>query len=281
MGQNKISNVFLLLAIAGLGAGCLLQKADRAAPPLPLPMVNEDIWQPAPGTSWQWQLSGTFDDTIHAQVYDLDLFETSAQTVASLHAQNRRVICYLSAGSREDWRPDAGDFPEEINGRRYIGWPGERWLDIRRIDMLAPIMESRLDLCAAKGFDGVEADNLDGYQANTGFAITAADQLAYNAWLANAAHQRGLSIGLKNNPWQVDDLLPYFDFAITEDCFAQGWCQQMYPFIAAGKAVFAAEYTDTKTDLAEICPQARELQFSLILKQRRLDAWRAGCPPQQ
>lgn len=278
MGRNTIIKAILLLALAGLGAGCLPQTENSTAPSLPPSVAGDNLWQPAPGTSWQWQLTGDFDASIEAEVYDLDLFETSPETVAGLHARGKRVLCYLSAGSQEDWRPDAGDFPKEIIGRSYTGWPGERWLDIRRIDLLAPIMGARLDLCAAKGFDGVEADNLDSYQAKTGFPLTAADQRTYVLWLANAAHQRGLSIGLKNNPEQADELLPYVEFAITEDCFAQGWCQSMSPFIEAGKAVFAAEYTDTKTDLAEICPPARELHFSLILKQRELDAWRAGCP---
>ena len=196
----------------------------------------------------------------------------------ALHARGAYVICYISVGSWEDWRPDAVDFPEEVIGRKYSGWPGERWLDIRRMDLLAPIMEARLDLCAAKGFDGVEPDNIDGYDAATGFPLSEADQLVYNAWLANAAHQRGLAIGLKNDPQQVADLLPYFDFAITEDCFDQDWCGEMSPFIEQGKPVFAAEYTDTGVELDEICPQAEENQFSLILKQRDLDAWRDECP---
>ena len=268
--------------LAGLSlcllAGCITQAAPVASPAaLPTPLAGEDIWQPAPGTSWQWQLSGEFDPSIQAQVYDLDVFDTPKSTVEALHSRDAYIICYISVGSWEDWRPDAADFPEEVIGRKYSGWPGERWLDIRRIDLLGPVMEARLDLCAAKGFDGVEPDNVDGYDAATGFPLNEADQLAYNAWLANAAHQRGLAIGLKNDPAQIADLLTYFDFAITEDCFDQGWCGEMMPFIEQGKPVFAAEYTDTGTELGEICPQAEVLQFSAILKHRQLDAWRAGC----
>jgi endo-alpha-1,4-polygalactosaminidase (GH114 family) len=168
-----------------------------------------------------------------------------------------------------------------VLGNDYEGWPGERWLDIRRIDLLAPIMRARLDLCRAKGFDGVEPDNVDGYANDTGFALTYGDQLAYNRWLADEAHARGLSIGLKNDAEQVGDLLTHFDWALTEDCFAQGWCGEVAPFVEAGKAVFAAEYTDELTVdrfLDGVCPQAEAMGFSAILKDRDLDAWRRGCP---
>src|SRR4051812_46156768 len=50
------------------------------------------VWVPAPGTSWQWQLSGPLDPSVEAAMYDLDLFDTPASTVAALHAQGRRVV---------------------------------------------------------------------------------------------------------------------------------------------------------------------------------------------
>ena len=169
-------------------------------------------------------------------------------------------------------------FPDEVIGNDYDGWPGEKWLDIRQIDLLAPIMRARLDMCQAKGFDGIEPDNIDSYTNDTGFPLSYQDQLNYNIWLAEEAHLRGLSIGLKNDDEQARDLLPFFDWALTEDCFDQGWCEEMQPFISAGKAVFAAEYTDTGISLEEFCPEAREMKFSAILKNRDLDAWREGCP---
>jgi hypothetical protein len=259
--------LFVPLSLAQTG----MPASAPTAEPLP-------IWRPAPGLSWQWQLDASLDLTVGAQVYDVDLFTTDAATVAALHTQGRRVICYMSAGSWEAWRPDAKSFPVAVIGNAYVGWPGEKWLDIRRIDLLGPIMQKRLDLCRAKGFDAVEPDNIDGYGADTGFPLTAEDQLVYNRWLADEAHQRGLSIGLKNDPEQVADLLPYFDWALTEDCFDQGWCDQMMPFIAAGKAVFAAEYTDTGMTTDRFCAEAKDKQFSAILKQRDLGAWRETCP---
>ncbi len=235
-------------------------------------------WQPPTNTSWQWQLTGSSIDTsFNADMYDIDLFDNNASMVAGLHAQGRKVVCYISVGSWEDWRPDQDQFPAAVIGNNYDGWPGEKWLDIRQIDLLAPIMRARLDQCKAKGFDGIEPDNIDGYTNNTGFPLTYQDQLNYNIWLANEAHARGLSIGLKNDPDQAADLLPYFDWALTEDCFAQDWCEEMLPFIQAGKAVFAAEYTDNFTGATQFCPQLNALNFNGIFKNRNLDAWRGAC----
>jgi hypothetical protein len=237
-------------------------------------------WRPAVGTSWQWQLSGTpIDTTVDAAAYDIDLFDTDASVVADLHAMGRKVICYLDAGSWEDWRDDAASFPASVLGNDYEGWAGEKWLDIRDLATLGPILEKRLDLCRDKGFDGVEPDNIDGYTNNTGFPLTAADQLAFNQWFAGAAHARGLSVGLKNDDDQVAQLVSVFDWAMIEDCFDGAFCASFDPFAAAGKAVFMAEYTDTGVTLEGLCAEAKTRSFSAILKHRELDAYRAACPP--
>lgn len=235
------------------------------------------IWRPRPGTSWQWQLQGKVDASYPVRVYDVDGFDTSKRTVARLHRKGVKVICYVDVGTWERWRPDAGRFPRSVIGRRDGPWPGERWLDIRKLRRLAPIMRSRFEMCRRKGFDAIEPDNIDGYTNRTGFRITYADQLRYNRWLARQAHRIGLSIGLKNDPGQVVDLVGYYDWALTEDCFAQGWCYKLEPFVERNKAVFSAEYTDTGMTLQELCARARKLGFSAILKHRDLGAWRKGC----
>ena len=114
----------------------------------------------------------------------------------------------------------------------------------------------------------------------TGFPLTYQDQRAYNIWLAGEAHARGLSIGL-NDEAQATDLVSHFDWAMTEDCFADEWCEEMAPFTDAGKAVFAAEYTDQLTTnqfLNQVCPQAEVLNLDVIFKDRDLGAWRQACP---
>lgn len=234
-------------------------------------------WRPPAGLTWQWQLGSALDFDVQAAVWDIDLGVHSS-VVDKLHALDAKVICYISVGSHENWRQDADQFPEEVLGNRYEGWSGERWLDIRRIDVLAPIMLARLDECAAKGFDGVEPDNMEVYTNDTGFPITYEDQLRYALWLADAAHKRGLAIGQKNAPDQTRDLVDVFDFAITEDAFYYGWAAELAPYIQAGKPVFAAEYTDLPGDFAEACRRSQQLGFSTILKHRDLDAWVEVCP---
>ena len=71
--------------------------------------------------------------------------------------------------------------------------------------------------------------------------------------------------------------MPYFDWALTEDCFAEGWCDQMLPFVRSGKAVFSAEYTDADMTLEQFCPEARAMGFGAILKDRDLGEFRGAC----
>jgi len=235
-------------------------------------------WRPSVGLTWQWQIGNNdIDTSIEADVYDIDLYVDQA-IIDELHALGRKVICYISVGSWENWRPDKKDFPSEVLGRNYEGWKGERWLDIRQIEKLAPMMLARLDLCHSKGFDAVEPDNMEVYTNNTGFPLTYEDQLRYALWLADEAHKRGLAIGVKNAPDQVTDLVEHFDFAITEDAFYYGWAEKMNPFIESGKPVFAAEYTDLPGDFSTICKRSQQLKFITILKNRGLDAWIKTCP---
>jgi hypothetical protein len=235
-------------------------------------------WHPTAGLTWQWDLSDTSIDTsISADVYDVDLY-VDRSVIDELHAKGRKVICYISVGSFEDWRPDSNQFPTEVIGNDYDGWPGEKWLDIRRIELLAPIMRARFDLCKANGFDGVEPDNMENYAEDAGFPITYIDQLKYSLWLADEAHQRGLAIGQKNAAELTAELVDIFDFAITEDYFYYEDAEMMAPYVQAGKPVFAAEYTDLPGDFPAYCEQAKHLNFSTILKKRGLDAWVRTCP---
>ncbi|GHA85106.1 endo alpha-1,4 polygalactosaminidase [Streptomyces chryseus] len=254
-----------LLLLAGCTGGGSPAPDDRGP--------RSARWQPEPGTAWQWQLSGTLDPDVDVPVYDIDGLDHPASAVADLHRRGRKVICYLSTGAWEDFRADAGAFPASVLGRGN-GWKGERWLDIRRTDVLEPLMAARMDICRDKGFDAVEPDNMDGYRNRTGFPLTAGDQLRYNRLIARLAHDRGLAVGLKNDLDQIPELVGDFDFAVNEQCAQYDECEELTPFIRAGKAVFHVEY---EVPTSRFCPTSRKLRLSSMLKKYELGVWREPC----
>ncbi len=289
MGQSRrIFAITILLLFAPTGlivatATSAASMATQATPAVTRSMATASaIWQPSSGSSWQIQFGEPLAGVpLDVAVYDLDGFETDAATISELHAKGIHVLCYVSMGTVEDWRPDAKSYPPSVIGKEWADWKGERFLDIRQLELLAPAIDARLDMCAQKGFDAVEPDNIDTFQNGekvTGFDLTEDDQIRFNLWLADQAHARGLAIGQKNIPDLTAALEPGYDFAVTEDCFVDGWCDELLPYLQHGKPVFAIEYTDRDADLSTICPIASDAHYSVVLKHRDLDAWRQTCP---
>ncbi len=176
-----------------------------------------------------------------ATVMEVDLFDTPASTLRKIKNSGRQVLCYFSAGSWEAWRPDADHFPRALLGKPYAGWPQERWLDIRH-PALRPLIAARLDLARRKGCDGVDPDNVNGFENPTGFALTLAGQLRFNRWLAREAHRRGLLIVLKNTGALAGQLVRDFDAVVSESCLAYDECHLFEPFVRAGKPVWVLVY---------------------------------------
>ncbi len=230
-------------------------------------------FQPKAGTTWQWQLQGNLNTRYDAEVYDVDLFDTDAKQIQSLQRQGHKVICYFSAGSFEDWRNDIQSFPKRSIGKPLDEWLGEHWLDIRDKQVWRG-MQNRLKLAAQKGCDGVEPDNVDGYQNNTGFSLTTSDQLRFNRFLAQSAHILKLSIGLKNSLGLIPELVNDFDFAVNEECMEYQECHHLKPFIDQNKAVFHVEYHARDN----LCQYAHTLKFSTLLLPLELDdSFRESC----
>jgi len=230
------------------------------------------VWAPAPGTTWQWQLTGTVDQSLDVQMYDIDLFDNDASTIASLHAKGRAVICYFST-QYENWRPDAASWPASVLGANLDDWPGEKYADITS-PIVRSIMQARLDLAVTKGCDGVEPDNVDEYTNTNGLGITAADQIDFNTFVASEAHKRGLSVGLKNDLDQVKTLQPNYDWALNEQCNQYSECSDLSAFVSAGKAVFGVEYSGS---VSKFCPTMVADKFSWLLKDLDLDASVTPC----
>ena len=266
--------------LAALLTACTQQGSTAALPAAPTGQVIASVrpaqswWRPHGGVSWQWQLSGSVDTGVSAQVFDVDLFTTPATTVSALHAKGTKVICYLDAGSWEPGRPDSAAFPSRVRGRPLIGFEDERWFDVRRTDILLPLLARRMDVCKAKGFDGVEPDNVDGFANPTGFELTGADQLRFNRALAELAHVRGLAVALKNDLGQIPTLAPAFDLALNEQCFEFDECDRLLPFIQADKPVLHVEYA---VPPSRFCAVTKQLGFSSLAKHESLDAYRRAC----
>jgi len=232
--------------------------------------------KPEPLSTWQIQLSGgSLDTTVDARVYVSDI-ETPTAVIRSLHAAGRIVICYFSGGTMEPFRDDASRFPADSLGMQLSNYD-ERWLDVRHATVRA-IMQDRLAKAARVECDGVHPSGLAGFASATGFDFTRADQLAYDRWLASAAHALGLSIGLVDGDVSLSqELLADFDWRVVFSCLSTN-CAAAAPFVGARKAAFLIEYGD-ESRLAEVCPRARELGLSAIIKRNgNLDAFRAGCP---
>jgi len=231
-----------------------------------------EIYSPAPGTTWQLQLTGTIDTSIDVQFIDIDMFGNDASTIAALHEAGVAVSCYFSS-QYENWRPDSASFSNDILGNALDGWPGENWVDIRS-DKLRSILTARMDIAVSKGCDAIDIDNVDEYQGDNGLGITADDQLEFNIYLAQQAHARGLSVGLKNDLDQIPQLVSYFDWSLNEQCNEYGECATLSPFVENGKAVFGVEYNE---DASEFCPTMKDMQFSFLKKTLDLDAGGTQC----
>ena len=245
------------------------------------PISAGSWYRPPVSVTWQWQLEGNLNTSYSVALYDVDLFDTRNTTIQNLQQSGIKVVCYFSAGSYENYRDDKDLFLPNTLGNTLDGWADERWLDIRS-DNVHSIMKKRLDIAKNKGCDGVEPDNMDGYTNKSGFNLTSQDQLAYNRFIANEAHKRGLAVGLKNDLDQISELVEYFDFAVNEQCFEYSECDALLPFINHGKPVLTAEYLDkyvnSSSEREAICQESRDNQFStLILPLDLNDSFRFSC----
>lgn len=228
----------------------------------------------APGTPWHLQLSGRLQEKSWAEVYDIDLFDTPTATIQSLVSRGKKVHCYFSAGSAENWRSDYSKYPKAALGKDMDGWPGEKWVDVRAAGVRT-VLAARMDLAKSKGCTGIDPDNVDGYGHDTGFPLTKDHSIAFVRWLATEAHARGLSVGLKNGIEILAQVGPQVDWAISEQCVEYKECSAFKSFIATGKPVFHVEYKGT---LSSICSVTKPLKISTIKSTLDLNGPADKCP---
>jgi hypothetical protein len=313
-----ISFIFVLAISVGLGAGLTIGKdhhhwfqsassststkptaiwststafsvtAPTSTPSAGSSTVSARLWQPTKGTSWNYELQSpvTSGSKGEFDVWNIDLFENDAETISSLQQQGAKVICYFSAGSAENWTPDFPEFAASDLGNDLSGWAGEKWLNINSATV-RQIMQKRLDLAKQKNCDGVDPDNVDGYNNDNGLGLTQADSVGYMHFLAEAAHDRNLSIGLKNAAEIVTSMIDAMQWSVNEQCVEFNECDTFTPFIAQGKPVFHVEYpkgSNTNNNVAVsdttrngVCDTSQALGFSTIIKNIDLDDWTETC----
>lgn len=190
-----------------------------------------------------------------------------------LKQNGKVVICYFSAGTSENWRSDYGRFPSSVKGGKVDGWSGERWLNTKSSTVL-DIMKDRIDLAKSKGCHGIDPDNVDGFDNNTGFSLSKSDSTNYLKNLASYAHSKGLMMGLKNSAEIASSLSSTLDFAVVEECHQWNECSSYNGFTSKNKAVFQIEYTRKSNNL---CNNAKNMGATLIFADWDLDGNISYC----
>ncbi|RDL38734.1 uncharacterized protein BP5553_03074 [Venustampulla echinocandica] len=281
----------LVLAIGlgvGLGVGLTRGSSDNGDDDTPSPPKSPTnntgpaagtYWKPAAGTTWQIVLQQALGTTApNVSVYDIDLFDNNATIINTLHGMNRKVICYFSAGSYEDFRPDSDQFKKSDYGKELKGWPGEFWLDIRS-ENVRSIMKARLKVAASMGCDGVDPDNVDGFANDSGFPLNTTNTLDFLTFLAEEAHGLGMAIGLKNAGDLVGATVDFLQWEVNEQCVQYEECKSFRPFVDAGKPVFNIEYVDGKgvSTKQKVCGDNSRSGFSTLLKNMDLSDWVEAC----
>ena len=230
-------------------------------------------WKPkaSDNLTWYMQFNGSLNTNIDADVFFIDV-DVNKSVVDSLKARGKRVMCYISAGSSENWRSDFSSIPEVVKGSIYSGWPGERWLDTTNLEIIGPLMRARMDTCKNKGFDGIDADNVNGHVNPTSFNITRAEAITYIRWLANEAHKRGMAFSLKNAEDLASQVVDDVDMLQSESCFVYNNCTAARVISSANKPVWMVEYDSVTRNWDAACENAKQNGFSAILRDVLLTA---------
>lgn len=242
---------------------------------------NTSWWQPAAGTTWQISLLSVISpaNLPNVTVVDADLFDNNA-TWSSVKSAGYKTICYFSAGSYEDWRVDKSSFLPADIGAPLEGWEGENWLDTRSTNV-RKVMTTRMDLAKNHDCDAIDPDNMDVYgNGGGGFGLKEDDAVDYITFLADEAHRRGMAIGLKNALSIIPRVLDKVDFQVNEQCLQFGECDQVRPFIDAGKPVFEIEYRKgdiSGDELKKVCDDPSRAGFSTVVKHMDLTTYGFGC----
>jgi hypothetical protein len=196
-------------------------------------------------------------------------------------------ICSINAFQTQADEPDANRPDEPSNWPAAVvsnvedpNWPGEFLIDLataqhRRVAFAH--VKAMIDRCAAKGFDGVEFDNLDSYTRKRSTNFGQREALQYATLLSAYAHRKNLSMAQKNTPELTKEqsrIQVGFDFAIAESCAEFSECHRYTA--TYGDAVLVVEYSEA--GFAQACRLSNGT-FAVVLRDRDLRV--AGEPGYQ
>jgi hypothetical protein len=234
----------------------------------------EKPYVPPNDVSWDARLDDAVDIDEPVDLFYLDAELQPDNDLAALQAAGRHYLCYLSAGTFEDFRDDAGDFPAAVLGND-APFRGERWLDVRALEV-REIMAKRVASLAAKGCASVPPSSLAVYAVDSGFSITQSDVLDYARFLAERIHGAGMSAGLSAPAELTAELWPSFDFGLAIDCLAKSQCSEFGVFEQANKPVLHVEFGDAGS-APELCSAAEQLGFVPLVTTRSFNGQSIHC----
>jgi len=258
-------------ALASAGGGGAGTYGVAAMPRRPWQVASYNgttYYIPNVVSSFHIQLQGEVDYNTPVDVMETDLYSTTAAEVAQFQSNGGYHIAYLNTGAWQPGMPDSDLYPPEVIGKKPMkGWPEERWLDISQIEILRPIIRTKMELAKSKGFNAVDPDNMDGYTNTDEFGLTKADQVAFDLMVAEEAHKAGLAIFLKNAGGMMDELGSHFDGTVAEEAFKYREAGIYQPMRDQGKPVFLIEYRKPKKkEIAE----ANTRGFNVVQAKKQL-----------
>ncbi|KAK1222321.1 hypothetical protein PQX77_014861 [Marasmius sp. AFHP31] len=158
-------------------------------------------------------------------------------------------------------RPDGSYFIDD-------DWPDEFILDTStdaNRQAIATIVNGWISDCASKGFNAIEADNLDTFTRTDGL-LTKANNLAYAKLLADHAHSLNLAFGQKNAAelGSQGKQTVGFDFAVAEECQEFDECDEYTD--AYGNQVLEIEYVSNGLQTWQDACNARGSSISIIYR---------------
>ncbi|MBI1857377.1 endo alpha-1,4 polygalactosaminidase [Candidatus Saccharibacteria bacterium] len=277
---SKISKRWLALIVFGVIGTYLTLSISAASTLKPV----------EPNSRFAWLLQGAPNEKVMdaesgPKVYDFDYLNSNATQIASIKAKGITVICYFSAGTDEDWRPDHSQFLPGDTFGQLPGWEGELIVDTRSANVRS-IMYNRIQTMSSLGCDGIEPDNVDAYTNASNIPLNETTTLDYLQFLTNTGHSFNLSVALKNSGDLVNKNLPNgksvisaHDFAIVEQCYEYNECDTYKPFVNANKAVFVIEYKGGASSwpTSASCKDASIKNYDAYLMNLDLNGPRTPC----